>query len=587
MFGAKIFIAMTMFGSSIDFLTQKAKDITQTNHRSIKRIVAGDNAQELAAMDRKTGTLGRVIRITADNMSKQDSIRFFQNAMSFMKFQEDAISYARNLYSQMQALAMEAQSNSISDSERDILAGKFEDLQALADELNEIKFNGINLFDELAGSIVYDIDFASGLFRSNDAGEGFKTFAKTQDVVYDKGILILDVNTGGAGEHFVFGHYESGLKDGEIVSINETVGGMVKIDPDITLDGIKPIFDSSKNVDFNTTDKGRDWGINTWDTDGGASTSDFDRFFIEWGPDRETSFRFIPLSEEMKENGYIAKKPENVQKPTVKYDVQTIDDLNFDNRKKYLENLGFKPSSDSSNLWGLDAYEDSSFGRNYSYLTEQNPAPDGSRKAIFDPYNKATREFTVSDNPTKDVQVYASDPNNTIMQLRVNSKTIYQVRAQYFKPLTKDTDVGNVGDLNTSMKPLGLGMLRRSSEEEMQQWKNGEIESYSGENGEFPTLKIDDATEAKLAAMALENEMTGLDKQIGILGSNMARVVSSMEAVDKQLGIQRDLIAPEPEKVVSQELENLSEARKMRSFNASLMNKVVQMNHDMVKLLLM
>ena len=173
------------------------------------------------------------------------------------------------------------------------------------------------------------------------------------------------------------------------------------------------------------------------------------------------------------------------------------------------------------------------------------------------------------------------------MQLRVNSKTLYQVRAQYFKPLTKDTDVGNVGDLNTSMKPLGLGMLRRSSEEEMQQWKNGEIESYSGDNGEFPTLKIDDATEAKLAAMALENEMTGLDKQIGILGNNMARVLTSMEAVDKQLGIQRDLIAAEPEKVVLQELENLSQAREMRSFNASLMNKVVQMNHDMVKLLLM
>ena len=88
-----------MFGSSIDFLTQKAKDITQTNHRSIKRIVAGDNAQELAAMDRKTGTLGRVIRITADNMSKQDSIRFFQNAISFMKFQEETIEYARQLYS--------------------------------------------------------------------------------------------------------------------------------------------------------------------------------------------------------------------------------------------------------------------------------------------------------------------------------------------------------------------------------------------------------------------------------------------------------------------------------------------------------
>jgi hypothetical protein len=555
---------MTMFGSSIDFLTQKAKDITQTNHRSIKRIVAGDNAQELAAMDRKTGTLGRVIRITADNMSKQDSIRFFQNAMSFMKFQEETIEYARQLYSQMHALAMEAQSNSIGDSERDILAGKFEDLQVLAGELNEIKFNGVNLFDELAGSINYDIDFASGLFRSR-AGNGsvFKTFVNTQDVVYDKGILILDVNAGGAGEHFVFGYVDQIPVDIDGKPINQ----LTNPDPQNPLDGINPIFDSSRNVDFPNNS-------GAWDTDGGASTSDFDRFFIEWDPNKETSFRFIPLSEGINGSGYVSNG------------ASTIDDGIFNNRTRYLENLGFDPSSGPSNLWGLDKYEDSSFGENYSYLTDQNPTPDGSRKAIFDPKNKATKKFTESQSPIGEVGVYASDPNNTIMQLRVNSKTIYQVRAQYFKPLTKDTDVGNIGDLNTSMKPLGLGMLRRSSEEEMQQWKNGEIESYSGENGEFPVLNINDATEAKLAAMALENELDGLTEQMGILGNNMARVLTSMDAVDKQLGIQRDLIAVEPEQVVLEELENLTYAREMRSFNASLMNKVVQINHDMIDLLL-
>jgi hypothetical protein len=553
---------MTMFGSSIDFLTQKAKDISQTNRQSIARIATGGDAQKLAVMDRKTGNLGRVIRISTDNMSKQDSIRFFQNAISFMKFQEEAISYARNLYSQMHALAKEAQSNSISDSERDILAGKFKDLQVLADELNEIKFNGINLFDELAGSISYDIDFASGLFRSG--GNGFQTFVNTQDVVYDKGILILDVNSGGAGEHYVFGYVDQIPRDENGEPINQ----IENPNSNNPLQGINPIFDSSRNAQFPA-------GSRTWDTDGWASTSDFDRFFIEWGPNEETSFRFIPLSEGINGSGYVSKG------------ASTTDDGIFKNRSRYLQNLGLDPSSDPSNLWGLDDHEDSSFGENYSFLTNQNPTPDGSRKAIFDPNNKATKKFKESQSPIGDVGVYASDPNNTIMQLRVNSTTIYQVRAQYFKPDVENTDVGNIGDLNTSMKPLGLGMLRRSSEEEMQQWKNGDIESYSGDNGEFPTLKIEDATEAKLAAMALENEMIGLDEQMGILGNNMARVLTSMEAVDKQLGIQRDLIAAEPEKVVLQELENLSEAREMRSFNASLMNKVVQMNHDMVKLLLM
>lgn len=150
-----------MFGSSIDFLTHRAKDITQTNLRSIKRIVAGDNAQELAATDRKTGTLGRVIRISADNMSKQDSIRFFQNAMSFMKFQEETIEYARQLYSQMHALAQEAQSASISPDERDMLEAKFLELRDQALDLNNLQFNGMLLFDQYAGSIKYDVDVSS------------------------------------------------------------------------------------------------------------------------------------------------------------------------------------------------------------------------------------------------------------------------------------------------------------------------------------------------------------------------------------------------------------------------------------------
>jgi len=60
-----------------------------------------------------------------------------------------------------------------------------------------------------------------------------------------------------------------------------------------------------------------------------------------------------------------------------------------------------------------------------------------------------------------------------------------------------------------------------------------------------------------------------------------------MDAVSKQLGIQQDIIYQEPEKVVSEELANLAYAREMRTFNASLMNKVVQVNHDMIDLLLM
>jgi len=157
---------MTMFGSSIDFLTKHAKDLSASGNRSISRITSGGDALKLAAMEKKSGTLGKVIRITVDNLSKRDSIRFFQNAISFMKFQEEAITYADKLYSEMQILAERAASSTTS-LERQLLNKQFVKLRDKATALNELTFNGKALFDELAGSVDYTIDFSSGLFRDN------------------------------------------------------------------------------------------------------------------------------------------------------------------------------------------------------------------------------------------------------------------------------------------------------------------------------------------------------------------------------------------------------------------------------------
>ena len=137
-------------------------------------------------------------------------------------------------------------------------------------------------------------------------------------------------------------------------------------------------------------------------------------------------------------------------------------------------------------------------------------------------------------------------------------------------PDLENLDVGNIGDLNTFIRPLGLGLLRENNSAD-----------------DFPTLNLDSPAEAATAFTELTEEMSGLSEQLIRLGGNMSRVISSYEGVKKQLGIQKDLVAAEPEKVVTQELANLEKAKEMRSFNASLMNKVVQMNHDMVNLLLM
>jgi hypothetical protein len=781
---------MTMFGTSIDFLTKQVKELSASSNRSISRIAAAGDSAKLSALDNKTGSLGKIIRIRVNNMSKQDSIRFFQNAISFMKFQEETILYANNLYAEMKALAQRSSGN-VTSLERLVLNEQFTKLRKEALALNELTFNGKKLFDELAGSVEYEIDFGEGLFRNSDTWDandslneaGFKIHASTQFVPYNEGILILDVNTGESGEQFVFGYHdevspefsgtepeiehikrgyyhwteadvnsgqytlgahetynngyvyeqllsaghtlesdqvaeggyvykhllsaghtlqsdevaaggyvyeqqaEAGytLKDHEVavggfvyqqqtsagytLGANEVaaadgyvyeqqaeagytlgdhevaVGGFIyqqlqvgsdddleagqtrdadgyvyasdgskvadtskgvadtsakvadlnnkvhdpskkvrgdaisdrvvdinkpvedttrqevltkidKIPSDLPRRGITPIFDSSTLADFNTlnTTLDDDKGINTWDT-GNGTTSDFDRFFIEWGPDQKTSFRFIPLSE-----GNLPRDESNFQENGT----NLTDDGNFDNRSTYLENLGLPAFSGADNLWGLDDYEDTEFGENYKFLEEQNPSASDPTKAVFNPNHRATKKFYSQG----DVGVYDSDSSRQTMQLRVNGKSLYQIRAQYYKPEQEETEVGNLGDFNTSLKPIGLGLLRDS------------------EAKNFPELKISSLNDAQTASSALDAEMDGLIEQMGTLGTNMAKVISSLDAVNKQLGIQQDVIEPNAEQVLSEEFSNLAKVREMRSFNASLMNRVVQINHDMVNLLL-
>jgi hypothetical protein len=569
---------MTMFGSSIDFLTQQAKDITQTNRQSIAKIATGGDAQKLAAMDRKTGNLGRVIRISTDNMSKQDSIRFFQNAISYMQFQEETILYARQLYSQMHALAQEAQSAGISADERDMLNAKFLDLRKQAIDLNNLTFNGKLLFDQFAGSVNYDVSI-----EGYHAGLTLPA-PKVQEFVYNRGIFIIDVSPGGGPDTFVISQID---EDGNA----------------------NPIFEANK-----------------WLTAGGGGNGDFDRFFIEWGPDEDTTFRFIPQSAGSAKTQAILVRDHKLD----------FDDLYYDNKARYLANLNLldydnlstrvdgsgepipdgvtgtsNPYGQGTNTtdittpedwwksWGLDNYRDHEFANEYGHLEEQNPEItseyDTTRKVFFDKDDLTTKQFgDVKSLGITEITTSPIDPLNTKFQFEVKEPSYQQFKYKFFFPEVKDTEVGNVGDMSTSMKPLGLGLLRSGEEKEMEDWKNFILNSREGSDsenapkysGNLPILDISTKTAAELSVKALDNELLGLTEQMGILGNNMSRVVTSMEAVDKQLGIQKDLVAAEPEKVVSQELANLAKAKELRTFNASLMSKVVQINHDMINLLL-
>jgi hypothetical protein len=463
-----------MFSSSIDFLTNQVKDMTRANRRSITRISSSGDAEKLASLEKKTGELGKIIRVKVDNLSKRDSMIFFQNAMSLMKAQEDSIVYAGNLYAQMQALAQEAQSSSISSVERDILNDKFVELRELALNLNDEQFLGTPLFDEMAGSRNYDVVFGEDLIRKN--GDPDKTKSEEKDVIYSSGRLTISISSGPQPERYrVF-------KNGDT------------------------IFDTG-------------W----WKTSGSAAKHDYDTFVINYKYGEDTTFEFLPSSAGNNVDRWLPEEP--------------IPDDTYHNKLFYLSQLGLVDDGSPSGV-------ESQIGQKWS-----------------------------NENHQGQIILGTSSTSEGILKIQVdttNNPTIYQIRGKWELPDLENLDVGNIGDLNTFIKPLGLGLLR---------------ENNSAAN--FPKLTLDSPSEAATAFTELTEEMNALGEQIGILANNMSRVLSSMDAVSKQLGIQQDIIYQEPEKVVSEELANLAYAREMRTFNASLMNKVVQVNHDMIDLLLM
>jgi len=463
-----------MFSSSIDFLTNQVKDMTRANRRSITRISSSGDAEKLASLEKKTGELGKIIRVKVDNLSKRDSMIFFQNAMSFMKSQEDSIAYAGNLYAQMQALAQEAQSSSISSVERDILNDKFVELRELALNLNDEQFLGTPLFDEMAGSRNYDVVFGEDLIRKN--GDPDKTKSEEKDVIYSSGRLTISISSGPAPERYrVF-------KNGDT------------------------IFDTG-------------W----WQTSGSASKHDYDTFVINYKYGEDTTFEFLPSSAGNNVARWLPDEP--------------LPDDTYHNKLYYLSQLGLVDDGSTSGV-------ESQIGQKWS-----------------------------NENHQGQIILGTSSTSKGILKIQVdteNNPTIYQIRGKWELPDLENLDVGNIGDLNTFIRPLGLGLLR---------------ENNSAAN--FPKLTLDSPSEAATAFTEITEEMNALGEQIGILANNMSRVLSSMDAVSKQLGIQQDIIYQEPEKVVSEELANLAYAREMRTFNASLMNKVVQVNHDMIDLLLM
>ena len=449
-------------------------------NNSVSKVLSSGDPVKRARLENNAGAISLAANLSFDSASKRHSINSFQNAFSFIQMQEDALNQADTIYQKMLSLASLASDPSTNQEDRQLLSEQFESLRQESLALNKRSFNENFLFDELAASTEYTVDFASGLTNNtppNQVGPP-KVWEVTKDVLYNAGTMTIDVNSGTAGDRYM-------LKQGS-----------------------RTIFDTG-----------------SWDTKTSATKHDYDRFVIDYGPGKDTTFKFVPLSDG--------------------------DDTNVDLDGRD----GIKGTDDDGIL-----PTDSTFDNKSYYLANLSLPDDGTPSGLGNSLNASyTNQGQVITNP--------SDPNTTSLTLRIESTSLFQIGAEFKKPFAENIQVGNTGNLQVDMKPLGLGLL------------------LSQETGN-PPISIATAADASKAMTSITMEIQGLAEQMGVLGSNSKKIEFSMEAVNKQLAVQDRALANLSENGLTDELTQLSRDRILRSQSAAIMTQAMSVNEGIVDLLI-
>jgi hypothetical protein len=141
-----------MFGE-IETLVRKIDYSSMKAEHSIKKVGSSGNAVRQASFSNDgEGGVNFAANIQNQRRFKKGSVNAFQNAMSMMQAQSDAIRQADKIYNQMRTLAQQAADPLMNDRNRSLLSDQFNDLRERARELGNSKFNDVYLFDGRAAS---------------------------------------------------------------------------------------------------------------------------------------------------------------------------------------------------------------------------------------------------------------------------------------------------------------------------------------------------------------------------------------------------------------------------------------------------
>ncbi|MDC0156414.1 hypothetical protein OAK38_01475 [Verrucomicrobia bacterium] len=338
--------------SSVQFLTTHMGNESLRSANSIKQVAAsGDPVKQASMQGQGAGDVSFAANLLNRNASKRSSINAFQNAVTHMQAQADGLRQAEKIYQRMLDLASLAVDPMLNDNDRALLSQEFESLRTMAVEINSQTIGGANLFDMRAATTKYQVDFLEGTTQdpATKSGKinGNDYWDITKDVIYNSGKITVDHRPMSAWDR---------------VTIFQS-------------DPTKPLFDTGE-----------------WTTSG----SDFDRFIIRYGPDRDTTFQFVPQDT----NG------NNI----------------YANKNRYLAHLGL---ADDGTPSGWDTRTETEF-KNLGLITTNSS-------------DSTTSELTVRIEATG---------------------SVFDIEANWEPLEIDDAFVGRSQDLQLGLNPLGLGALR-------------------------------------------------------------------------------------------------------------------------------
>ena len=475
--------------ASLGRISVDSRRSSNSLQNSVGRLLHSGNAAESLRGMGDGGGLSMVSRMGAENRSKSNLAKSMQNAVSYIQTQEATLRKAHQIYERMSVLASRAMDTMITDSTRATLSAEFETLRQDSLNIRSETYQGKVLFDDIAAFVKEDVQFGEGFTESSvtDPSIGLTVgvisgssdynsyYEFEKDVFFSSGDFKIEVNGGGNGERYI-------LKQGSAT-----------------------IFDT----------------VSKWATAGTAYKYDFDRFDINFAPGSNTTFTFTPQSRGDNQdvrgsNGTIGKidpvtltsdDPDDIAPPP--------DDGIFDNKSKYLSNLGLTDDGTSSGMGT----------RTGTKYTNQGQINTG----------QATGETTK-------------------LTLRVEANSIFQIRASYSVPTTPSNyvDVGDASSDSVTLDPIGLGLLQNVS--------------------------IATANDAASAVSSLAKEIEGIGVQMATLGANLSELEIAGERLNNQVylseaGISRltsDVMATESTELAKQQIRlQSSQALMAQAFSLS------------------